>query len=355
MTRITFILTFCILSSNFLFSQKNVLLEKFTNVYCGSCPNATIKIEELKEKYPQLRVVKHFKPIDFDVNPMENDQSNQLWSETKAQFVPSGMVDRTFQNQALVHTSSRWEEMIISRMQEEDVVDISIKDIEYDSDLRHLSFSAEMNFKKDLPSNKQYRVHAMMIEDSVYYRQKSYFNDTPGHPLEGLGEVIWSYVHTDVVRAVIDDAWGVEISSDLVEGQEESLQFSYTIPEEHKAGRHSVTLVLSEYTDNTLEGRQVLDAEQFKLANLGVDFTSTEENDDNLVALIKGSNLVIDFLEVNDQYSSKLAQIYNMQGHRVWGQNSTKEPIDVSSLSQGQYILVVDGTGSKEAQTFFKR
>lgn len=354
MRRISFMLFAFFLFLVSGFSQKKVLLEKFTNVYCGTCPNATIKIEELQEKYPDLLVLKHFKPIDFDFNPMENDQSNQLWEEALVPYVPSGMVDRIYKDQSLTHSSSRWEDMIINQLEEKDVVDIGIGDLDYDSDSRTLQFSAELTFSEDLPSDVEYRLHAVMVEDTVYYRQKSYYNDTPGHPLEGLGEVIWSYVHKNVVRGVLDDAWGTQAGEEISQNEVITMPFTYVIPEERKAGRHSITLILTQHDDDLLSGRKVLDAAQFKLADIGVNFTSTVDYADNSKLLITGSNVVGETLEVDPIYASQPLSIYDMSGQLINVVESVGGLVDITNLPEGKYILVVNTPESKEAQLFFK-
>ena len=69
-----------------------VVIEKFTNSHCGVCPNATLKIEEIIEKYPNTLWLMHHKP--FPDNPMNNYESLALWDELNVPGVPYGIIDR---------------------------------------------------------------------------------------------------------------------------------------------------------------------------------------------------------------------------------------------------------------------
>jgi len=48
-------------------AQKKVLFEKYTNAFCGICPDATIQLKNMVEENPDVIWISHQKPIGFMV------------------------------------------------------------------------------------------------------------------------------------------------------------------------------------------------------------------------------------------------------------------------------------------------
>ena len=334
---------------------QNILLEKFTNVYCGSCPNATIHIEELQEKYPELIVIKHFKPIDFDYNPMENDQSNQLWFDMEVPFVPSGMVDRSFHEFSVVNSSQRWEEIIQERQNKEDIVDIQMVNPAYDPIAKVFDFDIEITFNQQ-PDGEEYRVNVFMLEDTVNYRQSSYFNAVAGHPLEGLGEIIWNYTHKDVVRAVLDDAWGSAdfIPTDVEVGRTYTRHYTYAKKGGQKVGKHSAVISVGSYMENDWTVQQVYDAVRYRFSDLDIGITSTDELVEEVPVLITGPNPAVGFIEINERFKDWDKNIYSIDGDHLMFIERSSNRIELRELPQGQFILTAQNAELIEAQSFIK-
>lgn len=76
-------------------AQKNVLFEKFTNAYCGVCPDATLDLMEIVENNPDVIWISHHKPVTWTDNPLTNERSIAIWDDLNVSGVPQGMVDRT--------------------------------------------------------------------------------------------------------------------------------------------------------------------------------------------------------------------------------------------------------------------
>ncbi len=326
-----------------MIGQKRVVIEKFTNIFCGSCPNASIEIEKLVEAYPGTIWMKHFKPVDFEEVPLENEQSLQLWNDLGVFGVPGAMVDRTTVGASPVsYNIARWKTLLEERLAEPEYAQIDIADVSYDVDNRLLEFKIRVEFN-ELPPEGALRISAVMLEDSVKKKQKSYYNDVAGHPLEGLGEYIWDYIHPNVVRGILNEAWGtagvIPESPSVGVPYEES--FSYIIEDTHKVKNMKIVAMVSQH-EAAITSRQVLNATEVKLIDSGLVLSST---DDNALSAYSGLTLspnpVVSRLDVSFETIPEELYMTDIQGRSVlhFGRLEKQLSLDLSELAQGTYYL----------------
>lgn len=350
-------LLICLIISFSAFGQKRIMMEKFTNKYCGACPDASILIQNMVEEHPEVIWVAHHKPVTFTDNPLTNEQSIVLYNDLNLNGVPQGMVDRKLygSNPSIVMSRSQWEQRVNTQLEEEPVFDISIEEVGYDPETRNLSFRVDVT-ALETPPEGPFRISAIMVEDSVWgQEQHSYFNDVPGHPLEGQGDIIWAYPHRNVARTIFDDPWGTAdvIPDEPVVGQLYSKTYSYVVPEDFRARRLNIVASISQHHELAMDGQQTFNADRVYLRDIGVAFTDVEESsifDDMRLS----PNPTADVLRVSFPVIPDYVRIMNAEGKQFLEQVPYEKDIsiDVNMYNDGSYFLIVGLKGKNYGRQF---
>ena len=335
--------------------QKSILIEKFTNIYCGSCPNAHLIIKDYLDQYPEAIWVNHHKPIDFDVNELVNQHSVVLWEDFNVPGVPTAMINRIATGNSVARPSSTWGTLIESEKQAEALTQVEIKDVSYDLDTRTFGFQVETIFKT-LPTQGDYRISVMMIEDGVYDKQHSYFNDVAGHPLEGRGDIIWDYVHSNVVRTIIDGGWGTAgvIPQSIELNTTYGKEYTYTVPEAYKAHRFKIVAVVSRYGEDDITNAQVLNATEVDTRDLDLILSASEEVESEEMILTLSPNPASDILNVQFNEIPQFVYIINELGQQVVSLQPKNKSLnlDIDSYKVGGYYLLAEVSGVQYTETF---
>lgn len=253
--------------------QGSVVIEKFTNAYCGACPNATITLQEIQTLHPDVIWLSHHKPVSWTNNALTNPESEVLWDQLDVPGTPMGMVDRYHNGSTLLYSRSQWQAYVEQQLQTPDLVRLEIVDFTFDQDTREVQFRFDMTALSDLPENN-YHLTAVMVEDSVWgVEQHNYFNDEPGHPLEGWGDIIWAYPHRNVVRHLFGAPWGIEVdgleqasSGSLVE----SNTYTYTLPEKFRLSQLKLVGFVSTFDEQDDAQLSILGAVSLDFEQLGI-------------------------------------------------------------------------------------
>jgi len=335
--------------------QKTILIEKLTNAYCGACPNGSIVLDTLRAGHPNAILVKHHKPIDFDDNPLTNDMSGALWNDINVPGNPAAMIDRKIYNGDLIVYSGGWSNALTQTAATENEGEVRIEDLKYDSNTRMLNFTVKATLT-EISTPGPFRLTAMVVEDNVWgQEQYSYFNNVPGHPLEGLGDIIWAYPHRDVVRDILEDHWGVaDIIDDTPDPSVEyEYSFSYEIPESYKPDRMSLVATINQH-GSTLSERKVLNATQVFLKNMGLGLTSSTD-DLQQEAMVKiYPNPVRNQLQAEFSSIPEALFIYDSIGELIWNGKAESKYllVDQLSLENGSYFLTAIVNGKKKVVPF---
>lgn len=333
--RFTIALIFFFSISQIGTSQKTVLLEKFTNSRCGVCPNATLNIKEIVENHPNTIWISHYKP--FDGSPLNNDQSNQLWFDFNLFGVPSILVDRRYDN-GLFPSSSQWENVVAAKLQEEQSLDLKISNLLTNTVSRTFEFDLDIDFITT-PSAGEYRVSYILVEDWVYGEpQSSYYNDVEGHPLFGLGNLIWDYAHRNVVRQIVDDAWGSPLDDLINPTESTSITAGMKIPisEDYKIENMAIVCVVSKYNPNNIQDIEVLQAVKMNLSEGSMTSSEDLDNDPSIELYPNPSNG--EFMIKAKNKIEELA-IFNATGilMTTFKDVENQEQINLSNLPEGIY------------------
>ena len=339
-----FALTFVL--STGLFAQKRVLLEKYTSAFCGNCPNGHVIANDLKATYPELILVFHHSSVDGMGNPFSTE-----WRDSfNVLGTPYAMVDRFGMNPFNIAVNPvQWDGRIQDQLDEPAVVDLEIEG-EYTVAHRRLDLNISARFSS-LPEGDDLRLNVMIVEDSLTgsgfgWDQSNYYNESPGHPLEGLGQPIYNYHHNNVLREVLDGPWG---TADVFPSNPElnvpyNHSYTYYLPIDYKAENSRVVVFVSNYDLDDILNRKILNANEVSLIGPSI-VTDTEEElaaaspavflypnpakdrfwvDSELLA--KG----IESMELLDQTGRNLLYLQN------WNND---DGVDISDLSPGAYYV----------------
>ncbi len=338
-----------------LTGQKNVLIEKFTNMYCGACPGGTIEIEKLQEAHPELIWVSHHKPVTFTENELNNDQSIALYNDIGVYGHPTAMVDRTEYNDDLVKGVGSWKEMVEQQLSVPASAEIYLDEVAFEEATRTFSFRVNTSFLTEVESG-DYRVTVMMLQDYWDSKgaQSNYFNNSPGHPLEGLGDVIWDYKHRNVVRAILDYHWGTDgiIPEQPEVGEVYSKTFTFTAPEDYKLDKMKVVAVIGRLGQE-LSSRPVLNAVEVNLNDYGFRLSATEEQElSTAYSVTVSPNPASDIIYLSYPEKPSAVQLISMEGKVVYTvqPGSATFSMDISNQKNGQYILLAQLSKQKLAK-----
>ena len=259
--------------------QKMVVIEKFTNTSCGSCPGASVLLKDIVANNDNVIWVSHYKNNGWFDNPLTNDRTAQLWEDISVPGNPLAMIDRTPVNNYLFVVSRDWEEKLDEQLLETVEVSVDILDVTYDEAARQLDFDIDVTFGTAV-SQGDYRITAMIVEDSVIGQsQNSYYNDVAGHPLEGRGDIIWDYAHPNVVRTILDDTWGTAgvIPLEPTVGAKYTQRYSYVAPDDYRVSKFKIVCMVNRYEEGNLLERKILNANQLNVADVIWQLTDTED------------------------------------------------------------------------------
>ena len=102
-----------------------------------------------------------------------------------------------------------------------------------------------------------------LLESGVVAPQANYFNETPGHPYEGLGNPIVDYVHNDGLRNALSDLFGDPIPSTPA-FQEFRKSFTFTVPATY-VGENLGFVVMLVDADNNAKNSQFAHINEIKV------------------------------------------------------------------------------------------
>ncbi len=320
-------------------SQKVVLLEKWTNYRCGNCPQGAIVLQDMVDTYDNVIWVSHYKPWMMTLN---NDQTNQLFFDLGVWGNPLLVVDREDRNNSLFSTMGSWQGIIDQQLNKEQVATVEINNVFTNAFERTIDFDVAIGFLKD-QDLADYRITAMIVEDLVTGEpQDSYFNNTVGHPLFGLGDPIWNYKHRNVVRHIFDDAWGTPdvLPSEPKAGDEAVHHYQFQIPDDHKIENISIVCSITKYNPDDLTEIDALQAAEVHLTE-GI-ITSTKELAD-IIDIEIFPNPTTDYFDVKMDQVPSAINIIDASGKTILSQtNLDSNPrIDISQLTEGMYVVQV--------------
>jgi hypothetical protein len=251
--------TICIAEAD---TQRNVLLEEYTGIKCGSCPPAANEAERLREEHPG-RVVFVSTHAGFFAQPNDDgpytrdfrtEASKTYLQAFGIELFPRGMINRrpiaTGGGQDSILKYTQWAAAVDSYLKQPPRALICVEP-SYDTASRRLA--ATVNVEAQEPLSANHYLIVQLTEDSVIAPQKDY-NHEPSDRLD--------YVHHFILRGMMNNAsgdaigpWGTRLSdAPIDQGAVFSQQFSRVIPTDWRIGQlYIVAYVYDNATRNVLQ------------------------------------------------------------------------------------------------------
>ena len=210
---------------------RKVLIEEFTGQKCGNCPIGATTIQTIKAANPgkviSIAVHSNFysipgsAPYTYDFRTIPGNDYDVFFSPPGW---PTGMINRKdYPSTTHWKSVSNWSSIIDSLLANTPDADIQITN-SYNSSTRLLNASVRTEFLKPLSGN--YKIMALLIEDSIVSPQKFY---SPA--VDSL-----TYVHHHILRdAISSTSWGDMLVTGLVAAGDTAVKtFQYTLPANFK-------------------------------------------------------------------------------------------------------------------------
>lgn len=201
---------------------KNAVLEEFTGIYCGYCPDGHVIAAELLENNPGRAVVIAIHQGSFATpNPGDPDYTTP-WGDALADQAgvtgyPNGTVNRhVFMGGATAMGRGDWTPSANIIMQEVSPVNVGIES-SYEESTRELTVNVELYYTADAAEASNF-INVALIQSHIFGPQSS----------GGAGN---NYEHMHMLRDMITGQWGDEIS-ETTEGSFVERTYTYTVPEE---------------------------------------------------------------------------------------------------------------------------
>ena len=284
--------------------EKHVIIEEGTYTTCGYCPDGAVILHNIIEANPNV--------IGVSIHHGDNDPmtipDGDIVNSAYIMAYPRATIERKKfpQFDEVGVGRSAWASLADVRSQI--TVPASIEGFaQYDAITHEITVDLNAYFYGE--SVNEYRVNAYIIEDSVTggpdYNQSNYYNNTPGHPMYGLGNPIVGYNHMHVLRAMLGGPWGTEgvIPVPTSDGSSYSHSYTYILPEEYDYDQVKVVVLIQKYSEE-LNDREIINSNVADWGNFeqeislleGFQFVSSNidpGNPDMLVVLneLLGDNL----------------------------------------------------------------
>lgn len=233
--------------------KRKVVIEDYTGTWCGFCPAVAVAIDELRAITEDIAVVAIHKsassipdPLDFprilDLQAMFNVDNGF----PKAQINRTEAWPRPFDLTRVTNLAGNYTDVSIAINSS-----LSGSDLNVSVDVVYENGSA--------PGDK---LVAYLLENNVIAPQANYYDQTPGHPYEGMGNPIPDYVHNDGLRNSLSDLFGDPIPQKAA-FEKYSKSYHFSVPS-HYVGENLSFVVMVVDADNNAKNAQVSKINQRK-------------------------------------------------------------------------------------------
>jgi Outer membrane protein Omp28/Secretion system C-terminal sorting domain len=256
---------------------KNVLLEEFTTVPCGYCPDGALVVEDILANH--TNVIATGVHAGFGTDAMTIPAAS-AYASAFTTGAPTAVIDRKyFEGESNVAISrSIWEQKVVDQLNSLTPCNVLLSGA-YKPATRDLTLKVDINFV-DYAPNSDYRITVQVIEDSVtgtgsQYDQRNYYSSAgsavggPNHPFYPLPDPIVGYVHKHVLSDVINGIWGEAgiVSNTPQPNDKFTKNYTYNVNQAMDENQVYLIALVSMY-DADVKKRNVLNAVQVKLTDL---------------------------------------------------------------------------------------
>lgn len=233
--------------------KRKVVVEDYTGTWCGFCPAVALAIDELRAATEHVSIVAIHKTAASLPDPLDFPRIQELQDMFGvSNGFPKGQINRT-----VAWPDPYPSSQILSMAGADTDVAIAIN-----SKLTGANLTVEVKVVYENGSTPGDKVVVYLLENGVVAPQANYFNETPGHPYEGLGNPIEDYVHNDALRNSLSDLFGDAIPSTPA-FQEFKKNYTFTVPSNY-VGENLSFVVMVVDQDNNAKNSQFASINEIK-------------------------------------------------------------------------------------------
>ena len=225
--------------------KRKVVIEDYTGTWCGFCPAVALAIDEVREITQDVSVVAIHKTASSHPDPLDFDRIEDL---QKMFGVSNG-----FPKAQLNRTVSWPDPYTLSEVTSMAGTDTNLS-IAINSQLTGSNLTVDVKVIYENGSEVGDKLVVYLLESGVVAPQANYFNETPGHPYQGLGNPIEDYVHNEGLRNSLSDLFGDAIP-ETPAFQEYKKSYSFSVPSEY-VGENLGFVVMVVRADNSAKNSQ---------------------------------------------------------------------------------------------------
>jgi len=229
--------------------NRAALLEEFTAINCGICPEGHVIAADLIAANPGQVVAVGLAGGGLSVPGVgqpdfRSTESLALWSHYSVAAQPLGLVNRVPYSGQLVMSRTQWANAVNTALALPAPVNIGMA-TSFDGGTRDLTVDVELYYTATGTGGNDY-LHLLITESGIIGYQQDYTNGAQPN-----------YVHKHVLRAYVSPLWGDEVM-DNTAGHLEQRNYSFNVPSDWDINNSHVVAYVGEYQGGVY---QVLEGE----------------------------------------------------------------------------------------------
>lgn len=264
--------------------NKKILLEEFTGIHCGNCPDGHAMAKKLHTAKPEdvFIIAVHagyYATPGADQADLRTDDGIELHDFFGADSYPSGMVNRIPYENEYAISRSLWAKQ--ARIIISDIAPVNLMvNCEYDDFYEKITVTVDGYWVEDSPSDSA-RLSVALLQNNIQAYQAG----------SGVGD---DYIHQHILRDYITDVFGDLITTSK-KGEYFTATYTYVLPENYR-GVVVVPEQLELIAFVTENEANVLNVASKKLSHSSFELTMEAEISEPKIPI--GRNYAYSFLEM---------------------------------------------------------
>ena len=229
--------------------NRTALLEDFTGVNCGYCPEGHAIAHDLAEAHPAEVVVvgvhAGFFAVPSGSQPdFRTTEGTMINDHFGVNSYPAGIVDRYSFADGIVQGRGAWEGMVNEVLDLPSPVNLGMEST-FNNGAQQLDITVELYYTDDSPGGNDH-IHVLVKEDHLIGWQTDYGNGNQPN-----------YDHTEVLRAYATPVWGDEVTTTSM-GTSVVRTYSIAVDPDWTLANLEVVAFVGEYQGQVYQAREVI-------------------------------------------------------------------------------------------------
>ena len=225
--------------------KRKVLIEDYTGTWCGFCPAVAVAIDKVRDATENVAVVAIHKTSSTIPDPLDFRRIQEL----QDMFGVDNGFPKAQLNRTIAWPDPYELSQVIGMAGSDTDVSIAIN-----SQLNGSNLSVKVKVVYENGSTAGDKLVVYLLENGVVSPQANYFDRTPGHKYEGLGNPIPNYIHNDALRNSLSNLFGDAIPNTPA-FKEFIKEYSFTVPSDY-VGSNLSFVVMVVNPDNSAKNAQ---------------------------------------------------------------------------------------------------